>query len=82
MKISTKYILKPKSLKIKKISLALRTFIGTISAGSYFTNNPDWAFWLLFSGAVIDFVMDMFENTDEPPTPEPTPEPPDHTDHP
>lgn len=79
MKISTKYILRPKSLKIKKISLALRAFIGTISAHSYFTDNPDWAFWLLIAGAVIDFFLDMFENTDEP-EPGPAPEP-DETDH-
>lgn len=63
--IDLKNIFRKTNPAIVKLSLALRTFIGTISTAAYFQDKPDLAFWLLVSGALIDLLLQMLpENTE------------------
>lgn len=48
---------KPTPKKLLRISLAMRTMIGTISGAAYFDGKKDAAFWFLIAGAVVDFLI-------------------------
>jgi len=48
---------KPSSKGILKVSLALKTFIATISGAAYFSGNKDATIWFLVAGAFIDFII-------------------------
>lgn len=50
---------KNNSKSIKKLSLALKGFIGVIAVSSYVSNDPRLAFWLLVSGAAIEFLLQL-----------------------
>ena len=52
---------KPRSRKIKRISLALRSFVGSISMQQYIAEKADIAFWILTSGFAIDLFMEFIE---------------------
>lgn len=77
--IGPKQILKSKSKTVKKISVALRTFVLTVSGASVIQDNPTFSLWVLFIGAALDFILDMLPNEDD--TDTPAPAPPDETDH-
>lgn len=62
MRMSSKNIWLPKSKKIKKISLGIKGFIGTVCTGAYFDGSPHIAFWGLVSGALIDFALEFLPN--------------------
>ena len=44
---------------VKKIALALRTFVGTITASAYVQGNVQLAFYILLVGAIIDFLLNF-----------------------
>jgi hypothetical protein len=56
---------KPTSKTILKLSLALKGFIGTISAATYFDGNKTAAFWFLIAGAFIDFILQCVDSDTE-----------------
>lgn len=55
---------RPTSKKMLRLSLALRAAIGVLSMGSYFTQHEDLGFWLLISGAVIEFIIQLLSGDD------------------
>lgn len=50
---------KNNSKSIKKLSLALKGFIGVIAVSSYVSNDPRLGFWLLVAGAAIEFLLQL-----------------------
>jgi len=56
---------KENSKTIKRVSLALKTFIGGISVSAYLGDQPKVAFWLLVFGAVLDFLLQCFPSDDD-----------------
>lgn len=56
---------KPTSKNILKVSLALKGFIGTISAATFFDGNKTAAFWFLIAGAFIDFILQCVDSDTE-----------------
>ncbi len=44
---------------VKKLALALRTLIGTVTASAYVQGNVQLAFYILLLGAVIDFLLNF-----------------------
>lgn len=61
MKLNVKNIYKPRSKKVKKIIFALKVLIGTIATTSYIQQYEALAFWLLVSGALIDFLSEVID---------------------
>lgn len=57
---------KENSKTIKKVSLALRTLIGTMAMSAYVSNDAKMAFWFLFAGAVIDFLLQLLPEDPKP----------------
>lgn len=53
---------KPNSKTVLKISLAMKGFIGSISAAAFFDGNKNAAFWFLVGGAFIDFLIQCMDN--------------------
>lgn len=52
---------KPRSKKIKRMSIALRAFIAAIGGAQYIQQRVDLAFWVLASGAAIDLFLEFLE---------------------
>lgn len=52
---------KPTPKVILKISLAMKGFIGTVSAAAFFDGNKNAAFWFLVAGAAIDFIIQCID---------------------
>lgn len=48
---------KPTPPRLLRISLGLKTLIGTVSSAAFFEGNKDAAFWFLVAGAIIDFLI-------------------------
>jgi len=48
---------KPTPPNLLRVSLGLKTLIGTISSAAYFEGKKDAAFWFLVAGAIIDFFI-------------------------
>lgn len=58
---------KENSKSVKKFSLALKGFIGSISVSAYANNDVKLAFWLLMAGAALDFFIQFLpEDTEIP----------------
>lgn len=53
---------KPNSVKAQKALLALKAMMGTIGGAAYFQGSPQAAFWLLVSGAAIDFLVQLLSD--------------------
>jgi predicted benzoate:H+ symporter BenE len=53
---------KPTSKTVLKVSLALKGFIGTISAATFFDGNKTAAFWFLIAGAFMDFILQCVDS--------------------
>jgi hypothetical protein len=51
---------KPTPAGLLRVSLGLKTMIGTLSGAAYFNGNKDAAFWFLVAGAVVDFIINCF----------------------
>lgn len=62
MKMNIKNIYEPRSKRVKKIMLALKAFIGSIATANYIQQREDIAFWLLFGGALIDFLSEFIDD--------------------
>lgn len=56
---------KPSSKMVLKVSLALKGFIGTISAATFFDGNKTAAFWFLIAGAFVDFILQCIDSDTE-----------------
>lgn len=57
---------KPNSKKAQRALLALKAMMGTIGGAAYFQGSPQAGFWLLVSGAAIDFLVTLFsDGTDD-----------------
>lgn len=54
----------PTPVRIKKILLALKGFIGAIAVSNYFNGNKDVAFWFLVAGAFVDFLLNCTVDKD------------------
>ena len=50
---------KPRSHKVKKIMMAVKSFLGTISVATYFTEHQNIAFWILVLGAALDEISKL-----------------------
>src|SRR4051794_21518520 len=48
---------KPTPPNLLRVSLGLKTLIGTLSSAAYFEGNKDAAFWFLVAGAIVDFLI-------------------------
>lgn len=55
---------KPTARKFLKLSLGLRAVIGFLSASAYIADHPGWSFWLLVSGAIVEFAIQCLAPSD------------------
>lgn len=56
---------KENSKTIKKVSLALKGFIGAVATSMFVQGNAKIAFVLLFTGALLDFILDLLPPDDK-----------------
>jgi drug/metabolite transporter (DMT)-like permease len=49
--------------KLLRIMLAVKGIVLTASGSAYMSDHPNWAFWMLIAGAVLDELTKLF--TDE-----------------
>ncbi len=63
--MSTSNLFKNNPKKVKKIMLGLKAFIGTVSVATLF-QSPLLSAVFLIAGALIDFIVDISFNDDEP----------------
>jgi hypothetical protein len=68
------YILRPRSEKVYKVGLAIKAFFGSAFVVTFLLKSPDYAFWVLLIGGVLDFVLDLWPQ-EKVPIPKEFPEP-------
>lgn len=60
MEFGWKHYYRPLPKPLQQLLSSLKVFIGAISVGSYFSERPTLAFWLLVAGAGVDFILNFF----------------------